>query len=152
MGMVEVTPADLATYLGLPADTINEARATMLIDDAVNQALAIVKIADGSTYEDLPTGADSIIRAAAGRLYLNPAGATSEAVGHYSVTRPAASGSMFSKAEKRSLRLLAGGGGAFSIDLMPPDIAESLGEMPWWDVQADDESSSSDSASSSSSS
>lgn len=129
---MSVSPTDLQTSLGL-AD-IDTARAQMLIDDAVAQALAIATVGvvvDFPGPGNLPTGSDGVIRAAAARQYLNAAGVTTETVGPYSATRPAPSGSMFSYAECQVLRRLAGRGGAFSIDVTPSyahDVFDPLRE------------------------
>lgn len=117
-----VTPAALGVYLDveIPAD---DARAQMLIDDAIDQALSIVTVgtvpSTGPTEANLPAGAESVIRAAVARVWLNPAGVTQESAGGFSYSRPAGSGSMFSKAEIRSLQRLAGRSGAFAIDMIP---------------------------------
>lgn len=136
-----VTPTDLGTYLGTGIDGFDD-RAQMLIDDAVSQALSIVTVGtvpdSGATYANLPVGAASVIRAAVARLWLNPAGVTQETTGPFAYSRPASTGSMFSKAEVRTLRRLAGRSGAFSVQMLPADAGEGL---PWWD--ADPESSSS---------
>lgn len=125
-----VTPDDLGVYLGATLDATDEDRAQMLIDDAIAQALSVVTVGtvpvDGATEANLPDGAGSVIRAAVARVFLNPAGVTQEVLGSFSVARPASSGSFFSKAERAALRRMAGGGSAFSIDLLPtgyPDTA-----------------------------
>lgn len=119
--VAEVTPEDLATYLGVEVDT---ERAQMILCDAFYQATAIAVVGTvpdgGPTWDNLPAGSDGVIRAAAGRRYTNPTGDTAETVGPFSVTRPAMSGSLFSDAEAETLRQLAGLGGAFSIDVTPP--------------------------------
>lgn len=116
-----VTPDDLSVYLGV---TVDDARAQMLIDDAVTQALSVVVVGTvpdtGPTEDNLPAGAASVIRAAVARIYLNPEGLTSEATGPFTQGRPANSGAMFSKAERKQLRRLAGqAAGAFTIDPTP---------------------------------
>lgn len=119
-----VTTSDLATYLGIDAASIDTARAQMLIDDAVSDALTIVVVgsyATTPTEDNLPTGYEAVIRAAAGRQYQNSTGATTETVGPYSVSRPANSGAVLSPRERRKLLRLAGRGGAFGIDPTPAD-------------------------------
>lgn len=125
-----VTPDDLAVYLGVSLSGTDEDRAQMLIDDAIAQALAVVTVGEipdaGATEENLPAGAASVIRAAVARIFMNPAGVSSETEGPYAYTRPAGSGALFSKAERAQLRRFGGGGSAFSIDLLPtgyPDTA-----------------------------
>jgi hypothetical protein len=131
------TPGDLAVYLDTTMDDGQTARAQMLIDDAIAQALAVVTVVtipvDGPTEDNLPVGWESVLRPAVARIYLNPAGVTSQAAGPYSEGRTANTGAMLSKSERATLRRLAGGGGAFSIDGLPdeycPDVAP-------WDVGA----------------
>lgn len=121
-----VTPADLGVYLDLEI-AADDARAQMLIDDAIEQALSIVTVGDvpetGPTETNLPSGSASVIRAAVARLWLNPEAITQESAGSFSYSRPAASGSMFSKAEVASLRRLAGRSSAFSVDLLASWVA-----------------------------
>lgn len=125
-----VTPDDLAVYLGVPVDTLDSDRAQLLIDDAIAQALSIVTVGtvpvDGPTEDNLPSGAASVIRAAVARIYLNPAGVTSEATGPYLYSRPAGTGALFSSSERGALRRFASRGQAFSVDLLQsgyPDTA-----------------------------
>lgn len=117
-----VTTDDLATYLGV--SDINEARAQMILDDTLAQALAVATVGvvgvDGPSWDNLPSGGEGVVHAAAGRRYTNPTGDTAETVGPFSVTRPAMSGALLSDAETETLRRLAGRGGAFSIDSTPP--------------------------------
>lgn len=118
-----VTPDDLSVYLGT---TVDDARAQMLIDDAVAQALSIVTVGtvpdSGPTEDNLPAGAASVIRPAVARIYLNPKGVAAEAAGPFNYNRSTSTGSMFSKSERQQLRRLAGqGAGAYSIDLIPTD-------------------------------
>lgn len=122
-----VVPDDLATYLGVTLDDTETARAQMLIDDAIAQALSIVTVGtvpdSGPTENNLPAGSASVIRPAVARIYLNPAGVTSDGAGPFNYGRPAGSGSMYSKAERATLRRLAGqSSGAFMIDLTPDDV------------------------------
>lgn len=104
-----VTAAMLETYLGA---TVDETRASLLITQASN--LVDVYFSP----EDAPDAADAVVLSAASRAYVNPSGVTSEMTGPYQVTRPSA-GVYLTKAERTTLRRLATGGGAFSIDLIP---------------------------------
>lgn len=117
-----VTTTDLQTYLGL--DSIDADRAAMILDDVLQDALSVVTVGtvpatSTATWSNLPAGAEGVIRAAAGRVYLNAAGVTSESVGPFSVTRPAPSGSLLSRRERMKLRRLAGRGPAISVDTTP---------------------------------
>lgn len=121
-----VTPANLATYLQIDMDDAETARAQMLIDHAIIQALSIVTVGDvpatGPTEANLPAGAESVILPAVARIYLNPASLTGETAGPFNYTRTAGTGSLFSKAERQTLRRLAGqSAGAFTIDPTPAD-------------------------------
>lgn len=110
--MVFVTPTaeELGLYLGL--DEIQGARADLLITQAMNLALTVVK--------PLPGGAEVVVLSAAARAYSNPQGATYETIGPMSVQRPASSGGLYlTKAEKTALKSLAGRGGAFTVDPTP---------------------------------
>lgn len=106
---------DLQVFMGL--DEINEPRAQIILDQIVLLCEALV--------DPLPDAASPIILSAASRSYAaSPGAATSELVGPYQVTRPSG-GLYLTKSEKAALRLLAGGGGAFSIDLLPEGYPES---------------------------
>lgn len=106
MTALTVVPDDLATYLGTEVD---ENRAAKLLDLSMKLAASVVS--------PVPEEAEAIILTSAGRAYTNPQGLTQELVGPYQASRPSA-GIYFTKAERSALRLLAGGGGAFSIDLL----------------------------------
>jgi hypothetical protein len=108
-----VSPTDLGVYLGL--GTIDVPRAAMLLEDAQNLCEVIVS--------PLPAAATSVIKSAATRAYTNPTGATGESTGPYNVQRPSG-GVYLTKAERRTLRNLAGRSGAFSIDLLPKGVTE----------------------------
>lgn len=135
-----VTPDDLSVYLGT---SVEPDRAQMLIDDVKAQALALVTVGTvpdtGATWDNLPTGAEAIVRAAVARLYTNPTGVSSEGVGPFTYTRPAPSGSLLSTRERKALKRLAGRAGAFSVDPTPADVGADL--YPWdlnqWQVDGD---------------
>lgn len=134
-----VTPDDLAVYLGVDLDDTQVARAAMLIDDAVGQALAVVTVGvvpdDGPTEANLPAGWEGVVRPAVARIFLNPTGVTSEVTGPYSVGRPATTGALLSKNERAALRRLAGrSGGAFTIDGLPDEYCPRVES---WDVDAE---------------
>lgn len=107
-GYTTPTSADLALYLG--ESSIDDARAAMLIGQAESLAESIVS--------PLPDAARAVVLSAAARGYANPQGVTSEGVGPYTVTRPLA-GVYLTKTERATLRRLAGGSGAFTIDPTP---------------------------------
>lgn len=105
MTLTAPTSAELATYLGSGVD---QARADMLLSLAVDQCSAVVT--------PLPDEATAVVLSATARAYTNPAGVTQEGAGPFQVTRPSA-GVYLTRAERSTLRRLAGGGNAFSIDL-----------------------------------
>ena len=125
-----VTTDDLGVYLGVSLASTDEDRAQMLIDHAIAQALTIVTVGTvpttGATEANLPSGAASVILPAVARVFQNPGGVTQEALGPYSFSRPAASGGLFSKAERAQLRRMGGGSSAFQIDLLPTDYPTSV--------------------------
>jgi hypothetical protein len=109
-------PSDLALYMGV--DEINEDRAEFLI--------AQVMLLAGAIVSPVPQGASPVILSAATRAYATPPGAaSSELVGPYQATRPSG-GIYLTKSERAALRLLTGGGGAFSFDMLPAGYPESV--------------------------
>lgn len=114
-----ITPQDLSLYLGASVD---DERATAIISDA--QALC-----EAITGTPLPAGAEAVVRRVAVRAYVNPTGITQETVGPYTVQRHAA-GVYLIAGDRRTLRSLMGGGGAFSINLTP---ATAMNQIPPWD-------------------
>ena len=110
MAFTTPTAEDLALYLGL--DEINGNRADLLIQQAMNLCLAVVR--------PLPEEATAVVLSAAGRAYVNPQQVSYETIGPMSVQRPSGSGGMYlTKADKTTLKSLAGRGGAFTIDPTP---------------------------------
>lgn len=101
-----VTPGDLESYLGLPVD---EERATKLIA----LAFGLVK----QMVSPVPEAAATVVLSAVARAYSNPTGVTTEMVGPYQSTRPAA-GIYLTKGERATLRRMSGRSGAFSVDLL----------------------------------
>jgi hypothetical protein len=107
---VDVTAENLRVYLGL--ETIDAARAGLMIEQAVLLSESVVT--------PLPDAASAVVLAIAGRAYSNPQGVAYETVGPISVQRPQA-GLYMTKDERRTLKRLAGRGGAFTIDPTPAD-------------------------------
>lgn len=117
-----VLATDLQTYLGL--DTIDTGRATYLIGLATQLCQSIVN--------PLPDGSDAVVAAVAARAYTNPASVTQESTGPFSANYgPVGGGVKLTKQEERTLRRLAGGGGAFTFDVMPTTAGQNL---PPWDA------------------
>lgn len=123
---VNVDAEQLALYLGL--DEIDEARATLMLDQAVLLAESIVK--------PLPDAASAVVLAIAGRAYANPQGVAYETVGPISVQRPQA-GLYMTRDERRTLQRLAGRGGAFTIDPTPADADPDVTWPAEWDPDGD---------------
>lgn len=119
-----VTSDDLGTYLGVGVDAN---RATYLLTLAQSLCESVVN--------PLPDAAAAVVLDVAARGYSNPTNTQQETVGVYSAQRPG--GLTLTRANKADLRRLAGGGGAFTIDVMPSTAGDGL---PVWDVnQYDDE-------------
>lgn len=107
------TTTDLDTFLGL-GDSIDTARAQLLLDLVEDDAASVTT--------PLPATARGVILTAAARAYANPAGTASETVGSVSTTYGTGGGMYLTRAERRTLRRLAGiGAGAFTIDPTPAD-------------------------------
>lgn len=117
---VTISSDDLGTYLGT---TVDANRANYLIAQAINLCTSIVN--------PLPAGSQAVLLDVAGRAYINPANVQSETTGPSTASFGAVSGGMWlTRQNKATLRRLAGGGGAFTIDTTPADAASSL---PPWD-------------------
>ncbi|MCA6090950.1 hypothetical protein LE181_02015 [Streptomyces sp. SCA3-4] len=86
----------------------------------------------------LPEGAGAVVLSVAARAYANPQGIVSETVGPYSVQRPQSQAGLYmTRDERRSLKLMAGRGGAFSINPTsatagPPPGRPASWDLPWW--------------------
>lgn len=118
------TAEDLGLYLGL--DTVEGARADLLIRQAINLCLSVVA--------PLPDAATAVVLSASARAYTNPQGTTYETVGPMSVQRPSSSGGLYlTKAEKSALKSMAGRGGAFTVDPTPATADPS----PSWPLDDD---------------
>lgn len=116
MAFVPPEAEELGLYLGL--DEIDGARADLLIRQAVNLCLTVVK--------PLPDEATAVVLSVAGRAYVNPQQVSYETIGPMSVQRPSGSGGLYlTKADKAALKSLAGRGGAFTVDPTPADAT------PW---------------------
>jgi hypothetical protein len=82
----------------------------------------------------LPAGAQPVVLEVAARGYANPTNVTSATVDAVTANYGAARGGLWlTKANKATLRRLAGGGGAFMIDTMPSTAGQNL---PTWDTGA----------------
>lgn len=117
---VTVTADDLGTAMGASVDP---ARATALIGYATSLCLSIVS--------PLPDGAEAVVIDVAARAYANLLNVQAESFGPSSATFGSVSGGLWlTRQNKATLRRLAGGGGAFTIDTAPAGAGQGL---PVWD-------------------
>lgn len=116
-----VDPSDLATFLG---QTFDEGRVEFVLEQA--QALC------ESIVSPLPDGASAVVIDVACRALANPMSTTDQHVGPFggSFGAKAIGGLYLTKANERTLRRLAGSGGAFSINLLSGYCPPGL---PVWD-------------------
>jgi len=122
---VTVTPTDLGTYLGIAIDPAND-RAILLIDLATQLCQSIVS--------PLPDGGDAVVLDVVSRAWSNPTNAHQQGAGPFQASYGTVAGGLWlTRANKATLRRLAGSGGAFTIETMPATAASGL---PWWDVNA----------------
>lgn len=119
-----VGPADLATYLGTEVD---ETRAAYVIQQALNLCLSMVDL--------LPQTADPVVLDVAARAYTNPSNVQSQGVGPYNASYGGAGGGLYlTRQNKVTLRRLAGGSAAYSIDPVDPQrVAKAVRGLPFWD-------------------
>lgn len=111
------TPSDLELYLGLPSGTIDTARATLILSVAQDLCETIVT--------PLPAAARAVVLAVAARAFNNVTSAHQVSLGSAAVSFGAQNsavgvgGLYLSRSDKSLLRLMAGRGSAFSVDLLP---------------------------------
>lgn len=121
MSTPTVMPSDLETFLGMAVGTIDANRAAACLQDAQNLCESIVF--------PLPSTANVVVKIVAARGYVNPQGMQSETVGPYRTewgtstgTGAASLGPYLTRGDKATLRRLAGGSSAFSIETLPPGV------------------------------
>ena len=118
-------PSDLGTYLKDPG--IDTVRAT--------QSLLLAQNLCETIWSALDATALGTVLAVAARQYGNVNSAHAVGIGSAQISYGSAGsatgvgGLYLSRSDKSTLRLLAGRGGAFSIDPTPADAGEGL--MPW---------------------
>lgn len=120
---IDVTVADLARYLSNPS--IDADRAQVILDEAHELCETII--------DPLPPRARSVVLDVAERAYAIPP----EGVGPFATITPTTMGNgglWLTRNNKATLRRLSGGGTAFSIDMLPTNLAA----LPAWDI-GDDE-------------
>jgi hypothetical protein len=120
MTSLTVTYSDLESYLGETFDGTAQDRATFVLELVMDEAASIVS--------PVPSGAKGVVLSAAARIFTNPTGVSQELVGPYQTSR--ASSNLLTKAERSSLRRQAGGGGAFSFDLLGINGAADSTDYP----------------------
>jgi hypothetical protein len=119
-----VTADDFATFLAL--DSVDTARAEYLIELATALCESVVS--------PLPAGSDAVVLDVVARVYVNPTSVTQDTVGPSAVGySPGSGGLHLTRSNLRTLRRLAGYGGAFTIDVMPTTAGESLPEWGYAD-------------------
>jgi hypothetical protein len=120
-----ITPAILAVYLNDP--TIDVTRATQMIARA--QALC------ESVISPLPDGAEVVVERVAGRAYVSTVTTRTAqliAAGSQIGGQPMGTGGVYlTRADRADLRRAAGGGTAFTINLLPSTYTYTL---PIYDV------------------
>jgi hypothetical protein len=111
------TASDLETYLGMATGTIDTSRAMFIIGLAQDECESIVL--------PLPTTARGVVLSVAARAFNNPTSAHQMNLGSAGVSYGGSGASVgigglyLSKADKATLRRLAGRGAAFTADTMP---------------------------------
>lgn len=120
---MELTTADLASFLGEDPRDLDDARAALLLEGAGDLVAAEIGT--------VPEKAKALLLTVAARAYLNPGMTTQEVAGPFSST-PAAGGLYLTRSERRTCRLLAGRrGGAYTIDPTPVDAYPAGRWDPW---------------------
>lgn len=110
-------PTDLELYLGLDAGTIDTARATLVLQLAHDLCESVVS--------PVPTLAKGVELGIASRVYANATSAHQMSLGSAAVSFGSQNSSMgigglyLSRADKITLRRLAGRGSAFTADVLP---------------------------------
>lgn len=116
-----VSASDLGTYLGAAIDTN---RATYLIGLAVQLCQSVIN--------PLPDGSDSVVLDVVARAYGNPGNVDQQTTGPFTTSYGTVAGGLWlTRKNKGTLRRLAGGGGAFTVDTTPATAGQGL---PPWDT------------------
>ncbi|GAA0423832.1 hypothetical protein [Streptomyces luteireticuli] len=122
-----VEPQHLADFLG---QDIQDDRARLIIAQAEALCRAVV--------DPLPDGASAVVLSVAARAYANPQGIQAETIGPYSVHRPPSQAGLYmTRDERRSLKLMSGRGGAYTVNTTPPGAGPppprpASWDLPWW--------------------
>lgn len=123
-----IDPSDLGIYL--TDTTINVVKAMGLILDAQTLCEDIIS--------PLPAAASVIVKRVAGRAYSSTTAARQVQLGQadaaFGATPGPVGGVYLTRYDVADLRRMAGGGGAFSINMLPADYATTLAP---WDINTD---------------
>jgi hypothetical protein len=113
------TPDDLRVYLGL--DAIDDVRADLMLSLAHDLC--------GTVVDPVPAGAKGVELAVAARAYTNVTSAHQAGIGSAQLSFGSPNSNMgvgglyLSQSDKKTLRLLAGRGAAFSVDTLPTGVS-----------------------------
>ena len=118
------TASDLGTYMD--NSSLNTTRATLVLSLAQDLCETV--------WSPLGATAKGVVLGVAARAFNNVTSASAMGIGSANISYGSQGGAgvgglYLSRSDQRTLRLLAGRGGAFSIDPTPPDAGEGL--MPW---------------------
>lgn len=117
-----VSPSELGTYLNDP--NIDTTRAAYMLGLAQQLCESIVT--------PLPAGAAAVVLDVTARAFSNPTNVQGQTAGPYNAQYGTVAGGLWlTSKNERTLRRLAGGGGAFTFDTMPTTAGQNL---PWWDL------------------
>lgn len=109
-----LAPTDLGTFLGLQG--IDTARAQICLTQAYSLCQSIVN--------PLPAGANAVVLNVAARAYMNPGNLSGENAAPFAANYGINAGGLrLTREDKRTLRNLNGGGGAFMIDALPQGVS-----------------------------
>lgn len=131
MGDPLIDSGDLATYLNDPSIDIERAEAMIVRAQTLCE----------SVLSPLPDAASVVVERVAGRGYVSAIGRGKQVQASGSpFGAVAGAGAIYlTRYDKADLRRLAGGGGAFSIDLLPSGYVPPVSTFPLGDVDEIDE-------------
>ena len=119
---VSLFPSELATYMGVPVDSIDGDRANLMLSLAEDLCVSIVS--------PLPDTARTVVLAVAARAMVDTTGIRAVGLGSGQITFQGGSGGIYlSRGDIATLRRLAGAGGAFTVD--PTPAGAGTGLPPW---------------------
>lgn len=120
-----ITPEDLGTYLN--DDSLDQERAAKMIDLAQQLCESVIS--------PLPDVAEVVVTRVAARGYVTTTAARqyqlNEADAAYGTMSGPVGGVYLTRSDKTDLRRLSGGGGAFSIDVLPAGYVAPISRGHW---------------------